>query len=158
VGLAAAADRFVVLVAAMAEAGLFETPSDNPQLTVFAPTEEAFEAAGISVDSVADRDEAILADVLTYHVTPGRRSASSVVNAPHVPTLNGQPIDVDATVLNDGQTEIVGTEIEASNGPIHVIDGVGLPDEPGEDPRPGRHGTETLRTAAGVAWRAAEVA
>ncbi|OYR83302.1 hypothetical protein DJ84_08365, partial [Halorubrum ezzemoulense] len=68
-----------------------------------------------------------LTDVLTYHVVPGRRKANSIVNADSVPTLNGATVDVDGTVLNDGQAEIVETNIEASNGVIHVIDGVLLP-------------------------------
>lgn len=124
VDVAVAADGFDVLVAAVTEAGLVDTLSGNRQLTVFAPTDDAFNDAGITEDNVGDLDEAFLVDVLTYHVTSGRRYASSVVNAPRIRALNGAFIGVDGTVLNDGQAEIVETDIEASNGVIHVIDGV----------------------------------
>ena len=125
VDVAVAADGFDVLVAAVREAGLVDTLSGNRQLTVFAPTDEAFEAAGITADNVDEVDG--LADVLTYHVVPGRRKANSIVNADEVPTLNGAKVDVDGTDLNGDQADIVDTNIEASNGFIHVIDGVLLP-------------------------------
>ena len=118
-------DEFNVLVAAVIEASLVDALSGDRQLTVFAPTDDAFNDAGITVDNVDEVDG--LGDILTYHVTPGRRKANSVVNADRLPTLNGEPIAVDGTVLNDGQAEIVDTDIEASNGVIHVIDGVLLP-------------------------------
>jgi uncharacterized surface protein with fasciclin (FAS1) repeats len=122
VDVAVAADGFDVLVAAVQEAGLVETLSGNRQLTVFAPTDAAFEDAGITVDNVDEVDG--LGDVLTYHVVPGRRKANSIVNADSVPTLNGAKVDVDGTDLNGDQADIVDTNIEASNGVIHVIDGV----------------------------------
>lgn len=127
VDIAAAADGFDVLVAAVQEAGLVETLSGDRQLTVFAPTDGAFNAAGITENNVGDLDEEFLLDVLTYHVSPGRRYSESVVNASELPTLNSEPIDVDGTELNNGQAEIIDTDIEASNGVIHVIDGVLLP-------------------------------
>ena len=73
---------------------------------------------------VAAVQEAGLGDVLTYHVVPGRRKANSIVDADSVPTLNGAKVDVDGTDLNGDQADIVTTNIEASNGFIHVIDGV----------------------------------
>jgi uncharacterized surface protein with fasciclin (FAS1) repeats len=127
VDVAVSADDFDVLVAAVQEGGLVDALSGNRQITVFAPTDAAFNDAGITVDNVGDLDEAFLANVLTYHVTPGRRYADSVVDAPQVPTLNGASVAVDGTVLNDGQAEIVATNIEAGNGVVHVIDGVLLP-------------------------------
>ena len=122
VDVAVAADGFDVLVAAVQEAGLVDTLSGNRQLTVFAPTDEAFNDAGITVDNVDEVDG--LGDVLTYHVVPGRRKADSIVDADSVPTLNGAKVDVDGTDLNGDQADIVDTDIEASNGFIHVIDGV----------------------------------
>jgi hypothetical protein len=65
--------------------------------------------------------------ILTYHVIPGRRKEASIVNANQVPTLNGAKVKVDGTNLNGDQADIVATNIEASNGIIHVIDGVLLP-------------------------------
>jgi len=127
VDVAVAADDFDVLVAAVQEADLVDVLSGNRQLTVFAPTDAAFNDAGITVDNVGDLDEEFLIDVLTYHVTPGRRNARSVTSSDGIPTLNGERVDVDGTTLNGGQAEIVATDIEASNGIIHVIDGVLLP-------------------------------
>jgi len=132
VDVAVAADGFDVLVAAVQEAGLVGALSGNRQLTVFAPTDAAFGELGVTADNVGDVDfeaavGASLAEILTYHVTPGRRRAASVVNADGVPTLNGAKVDVDGTELNDGQADIVATDIEASNGIVHVIDGVLLP-------------------------------
>jgi uncharacterized surface protein with fasciclin (FAS1) repeats len=118
---------FEVLAAAVTEAGLVDTLSGKRQLTVFAPSDVAFNAAGITVDNVDTFDQSFLVDVLTYHVTPGRRYSPSVVNAKSLPTLNGAKIAVDGTELNDGQADIVATDLEASNGVVHAIDGVLLP-------------------------------
>lgn len=127
VDVAVAADGFDVLVAAVQEAGLVDALSGNRQLTVFAPTDAAFNDAGITADNVGELDDEFLVDVLTYHVVPGRRKANSIVNADEVPTLNGATVDVDGTDLNGDQAGIVATDIEASNGFVHVIDGVLLP-------------------------------
>lgn len=132
VDVAVAADGFDVLVAAVQEAGLVETLDGNRQLTVLAPTDAAFGALGVTADNVGDVDfeaavGASLSEILTYHVVPGRRRAQSIVNASSLPTLNGATVDVDGTELNDGQANIVQTDVEASNGYVHVIDGVLLP-------------------------------
>ncbi|MDT3435644.1 fasciclin domain-containing protein [Haloarcula sp. 1CSR25-25] len=132
VDVAVAADGFDVLVAAVQEAGLVDTLSGNRQLTVFAPTDDAFGALGVTADNVGEFDfeaefGASLTEILTYHVTPGRRDAESVTTSSELPTLNGAKIDVDGTDLNGDQADIVATNIEPSNGIIHVIDGVLLP-------------------------------
>lgn len=132
VDVAVAADGFDVLVAAVTEAGLVDALSGNRQLTVFAPTDDAFGELGVTDENVGDVDfeaavGASLTEILTYHVTSGRRYASSIVNAPRFNTLNGADVAVDGTTLNDGQAEIVATDLEASNGVVHVIDGVLLP-------------------------------
>ncbi|SEL70164.1 fasciclin domain-containing protein [Haloferax larsenii] len=123
---------FETLVAAVVEAGLVDALSGNRQLTVFAPTDDAFAALGVTKDNVGDIDfeaavGASLGEILTYHVIPGRRKAQSVVPVKKLPTLNGETIAVDGTELNEGQAEIVATDIMASNGVVHVIDGVLLP-------------------------------
>jgi uncharacterized surface protein with fasciclin (FAS1) repeats len=132
VDVAVAADGFDALVAAVKQAGLVDTLSGNRQLTVFAPTDDAFGALGVTADNVGDVDfeaavGASLTEILTYHVTPGRRNAKSVTTSDELPTLNGELIEVDGTNLNGDQADIVDTNIEASNGIIHVIDGVLLP-------------------------------
>jgi uncharacterized surface protein with fasciclin (FAS1) repeats len=128
VDVAVDADGFDVLVAAVKEAGLVETLSGNRQLTVFAPKDDAFSGAGITVENVDEVDDEFLLNVLTYHVIPGRRKEKSIVNASQLPTLNGAKIDVAGTNLNGDQADIVDTNNEASNGFVHVIkNGVLLP-------------------------------
>jgi len=127
VDTAVAADGFDVLVAAVQEAGLVDLLSGNRQLTVFAPTDDAFNGAGITVDNVGEVDDDFLLNVLQYHVTSGRRYAASVVNPAPIETLNGGTVTTDGTTLNGGQANIVATDIEASNGVVHIIDGVLMP-------------------------------
>lgn len=123
VEIAAGSDDFETLVAALEATGLDTVlNSDDDQYTVFAPTDDAFDG----VDTSQLSAEA-LENVLLYHVTEGRRYASSVVNAPAVEMLNGESVTVDGTTLNEGQATIAATDIEASNGVVHVIDGVLLP-------------------------------
>ena len=130
VDVAVEADDFEVLVAAVGEAGLVDALSGNKQLTVFAPTDKAFEELaddlGVEVTDLLELPN--LADILLYHVTNGRRYSQSVVNAPQLRMLNGGTVDVDGTDLNGEQADIVATDIEASNGVVHVIDGVLLPE------------------------------
>lgn len=116
--------QFDTLIAAVIEAGLVETLSGKRQLTVFAPTDEAFdEVLGIGPGDVGGVDDETLLSILTYHVTPGRRYSESVLGAEMLPTLNGERIDVDTELGGN----IVATDVEASNGVIHAIDTVLLP-------------------------------
>ncbi|WP_154326228.1 fasciclin domain-containing protein [Haloferax litoreum] len=141
VNIASGDDRFDILVAAVVAAELDGALSGNRQLTVFAPTDDSFvtlfsELAedDLDEDDVLDAIESgnlpgglTLADVvniLLYHVVPGRRTAQSVLPVSKLPTLNGAKIGVDGPELNDGQANIVGTDLVASNGVIHVINGV----------------------------------
>jgi uncharacterized surface protein with fasciclin (FAS1) repeats len=127
--VAAGTDDLSVLVAAADRAGLVGLLSGNRQLTVLAPTNAAFEAflASSSYASLDDVPADVLRAVLAYHVLAGRRYSESIVNAPRLPTLNGAPVTVDGTELNGGQAEIVATDVEASNGVVHLIDGVLTP-------------------------------
>jgi uncharacterized surface protein with fasciclin (FAS1) repeats len=125
-----ASDDFDVLELALETAGLDDVlDARGKQYTVFAPTDAAFEALlealGVTAEELLARDD--LGTILLYHVTNGRRYASSVVNAPRIRMLTGDDVWVDGTTLNDGQASIVGTDVEASNGVAHVIDGVLLP-------------------------------
>lgn len=124
VDIAVSSGNFDTLVSALQATELDAVlASEDDQFTVFAPTDAAFE--GVETSQLT-REQ--LTNILLYHVTDGRRYAASVVNAPGVEMLNGETVSVDGTVLNDGDAKITARNIEASNGVIHVIDGVLLPD------------------------------
>lgn len=129
VELAVSAGSFNTLVAAVQAAGLVETLSGEGPFTVFAPTDEAF------AEIPAEQLEALLADkdaltaVLTYHVVAGKVMASDVVELSSAKTVNGESVDIkvwDGKVMID-DAQVVTTDIEATNGVIHVINKVILP-------------------------------
>lgn len=123
------AGSFSTLVTAVQAAGLVETLKSEGPFTVFAPTDEAFAAipAADLEALLADKDK--LTAVLTYHVVPGKVMAADVVNLDSATTVQGS--DVDIEVVNGGVridgANVVTTDIEASNGVIHVIDAVIMP-------------------------------
>jgi uncharacterized surface protein with fasciclin (FAS1) repeats len=118
------------LVAALSHAGLVDTLSGDGPFTVFAPTDEAFAAAGIDL-STFDTDEknATLSDILLYHVYAGAVNAADVTDGLTVTMANGD----DATFSVSNGTVMVGSatvttaDVMASNGVIHVIDAVLMP-------------------------------
>lgn len=129
VEVAMAAGTFNTLVTAVQAAGLVETLSEGGPFTVFAPTDEAFSRIPEADLEALLGDKDALTAVLTYHVVPGKVYASDVVNLSSATTVNGQDVDVevkDGTVRIDGAT-VIATDIEATNGVIHVIDRVILP-------------------------------
>jgi transforming growth factor-beta-induced protein len=142
VEVAVASGEFPTLVAALEAAGLVDTLNGPGPFTVFAPTEEAFAAA---LDALGMTAEELLADtetltsVLTYHVLPGEVYAETVVtlDGEEVETVNGADvlISVDGDTVMVNTATVIATDIEASNGVIHVIDEVLLPpaDETAED-------------------------
>ncbi len=122
---------FTTLVTALEAAGLVETLSGEGEFTVFAPTDEAFAALpeGL-VDTLLEDPEGDLTNILLYHVIDGIFFAEDVVVLESATTLLGQ--DITITVTDDGvfindTVMIVVTDIEASNGVIHVIDAVLIP-------------------------------
>jgi transforming growth factor-beta-induced protein len=131
VDIAADNPDFSILVAAVTEAGLVETLSGDGPFTVFAPTDDAFEAAlealGITAEELLANPA--LGDILTYHVLSGEVMSSDLEPTQTVATVQGEEVtitvDDDGARINDA--EIVQTDIEASNGVIHVIDAVILP-------------------------------
>ena len=130
VEIAAGNDSFSTLVAAVKAAGLVETLSSEGPFTVFAPTDEAFARIPEADLNALLADKDALTAVLTYHVVPGRVMASEVVGLSSATTVNGQDVDIEVrsgSVLVDGAT-VVSPDIEATNGVIHVIDRVILPD------------------------------
>lgn len=126
---AVGAGKFNTLVTAVKAADLVETLSGPGPFTVFAPTDDAFAAlpAG-TVEALLQNKEKLQA-VLTYHVVAGKVMASDVVNLKSAKTVNGQDVTImvkDGTVMVDN-AKVVMTDIECSNGVIHVIDAVILP-------------------------------
>lgn len=122
--------EFDVLQAAVIEAGLVDALSSNKQMTVFAPTDQAFidslgatdEADAISIVQSLDQED--LTNILLYHVTNGRRNSTSVLAAPMYNMLNGDKLQ-QTELLDAG---ISATDVQASNGIIHVIDSVLMPE------------------------------
>lgn len=126
---AVSAGSFNTLVAAAQASGLVETLQSDGPFTVFAPTDEAFAKLpeGTVETLLANPDQ--LREVLLYHVIPGKVLAADVVTLKHATTAQGS--DVDILVADDGvrinDANVVQTDIETSNGVIHVIDSVILP-------------------------------
>lgn len=132
VDTAVAAGSFGTLAAALDAAGLVETLKGDGPFTVFAPTDAAFAKlpAGTVESLLKPENKDQLVAVLTYHVVPGKVMASDVVKLTSATTVNGQAADIkvaDGKVMIDGAT-VTATDIAASNGVIHVIDSVILPD------------------------------
>jgi uncharacterized surface protein with fasciclin (FAS1) repeats len=141
VDTAVANGNFTTLVAAVQAAGLVDTLKSEGPFTVFAPTDDAFAALPEGTVEALLNDIPTLTDILLYHVVPGKVMAADVVNLSSADTALGKPVAIrveDGNVfINDAQ--VVITDVEASNGVIHVIDAVLLPpaDEPAAMPETG---------------------
>lgn len=121
---------FSTLVAAVVAADLAETLSGEGPFTVFAPTNAAFEALpeGLLEKLLLPENKAVLTSILTYHVVSGEVLAADVT-AGDVATVEGSTIAVttDGGVKLNGTSTVTATDIDASNGVIHVIDQVIVP-------------------------------
>lgn len=129
VDTAMGAGQFNTLVSAIQAAGLVETLKGEGPFTVFAPTDEAFaQIPKAELDALlADRDA--LTRVLTYHVVPGRAMAADVAGLSSAKTVQGGELRISTdsgVMVNDAH--VMQTDIVASNGVIHVIDKVLLPE------------------------------
>ncbi len=136
VDTAVQADGFNTLAQALKAADLVEDLKGEGPFTVFAPTDAAFEALpdGQLESLLQPENKEQLQAILRYHVVSGAVMASDVTGADAVPTFEGRSIQVqvdDGTVRLMGQNTatVVQTDLEASNGVIHVIDSVLLPPE-----------------------------
>ena len=123
---------FSTLVAALQAADLVGALSGDGPFTVFAPTNAAFEKLqeGTVESLLKPENKEKLAGILTYHVVSGKFMAADVVKLTEAKTLQGSTVDIsasDAGVKIDG-ANVIKTDIKASNGVIHVIDSVILPD------------------------------
>ena len=131
VDTAVGAGQFNTLAAALTAAGLVDTLKGDGPFTVFAPTDAAFaklpEGTVEGLLKPENRDQ--LVSILTYHVVPGAVYAADVVKLTSATTVNGS--DVSIKVADNGvsidNASVVMTDIKASNGVIHVIDSVILP-------------------------------
>lgn len=131
VDTAVSAEMFKTLVAAVQAAGLVDTLKGDGPFTVFAPTDEAFAKLpkGTVEDLLKPENKDKLVKILTYHVVSGKVTAADVVKVKSAKTVEGQEV---AVKVNDGKimindSNVVKTDIMASNGVIHVIDAVLMP-------------------------------
>ncbi|MCC5978613.1 MAG: fasciclin domain-containing protein [Salinarimonas sp.] len=132
VDTAIAAGSFETLVAAVQAAGLVETLKGEGPFTVFAPTDEAFAAlpAGTVESLLEEENRDQLVSILTYHVIPGRVMSADIAGQTlSVETVQGMELSIDATDgVRVGEAMVVTADVEASNGVIHVIDTVLIPE------------------------------
>jgi uncharacterized surface protein with fasciclin (FAS1) repeats len=133
VDTAVAAGSFKTLAKALQAADLVATLKGAGPYTVFAPTDEAFAKlpAATLNDLLKPENKKKLQRILTYHVVPGRVSSAEVVKLRTTKAVSGDTIDINATggTVRVDNARVVKTDIAASNGVIHVIDTVILPDD-----------------------------
>lgn len=143
VGVAAASKDHSTLIAAVKAAGLVETLKSSGPFTVFAPTNEAFENLpdGALADLLKPESKNVLASILKYHVVAGNLDAKAIIAAISagggkavLSTVEGGKLtgtlDGGKLVLTDekgGKTVVTTTDLKASNGIVHVIEGVMMP-------------------------------
>jgi len=123
--------RFTTLVAALGAADLVDTLRGDGPFTVFAPTDDAFNKLPEGTVEALLNDIPTLTNILLYHVVSGKVMASDVVSLSSAETVLGEEVAVktmDGKVMIN-ESEVVITDIETSNGVIHVIDSVLLPPE-----------------------------
>jgi uncharacterized surface protein with fasciclin (FAS1) repeats len=132
VDTAAAAGQFKTLVAAVKAAGLVDTLKGPGPFTVFAPTDEAFAKLppGTVESLLKPENKAKLQSILTYHVLPGKVMSQDLVKLDSTKTVEGGSIAI--RTMNGGvmvdKAQVTKADIAASNGVIHVIDTVLLPE------------------------------
>ncbi len=128
---AVAAGNFTNLVTALKAADLVDTLNGHAQFTVFAPTDEAFAKLDPALlqSLLQPENKEKLSQLLTFHVVAGRVAARDAYELNAATTVNGQrlPIDLRGDVPKVGDSTFVATDIQCSNGVIHVIDSVLLP-------------------------------
>jgi uncharacterized surface protein with fasciclin (FAS1) repeats len=120
--------QFSTLVTAVKAADLVETLSGPGPFTVFAPTNDAFAKIPAETLQAVLADKAKLTSILTYHVVSGKVMAEDVVSLTEAKTVQGGTLKIDASngvMINDAK--VTTADIECSNGVIHVIDTVLMP-------------------------------
>lgn len=129
VDTAVAAGSFGTLVTAVKAAGLVDLLKSEGPFTVFAPTDAAFAKVPAETlkNLLANKEQ--LTAVLTYHVVPGKVMAADVVKLTSATTAQGQNVTINATdgvMINEAK--VVTTDVECTNGVIHIIDSVIMPE------------------------------
>jgi uncharacterized surface protein with fasciclin (FAS1) repeats len=127
--------EFSILILALeaADPAVINTLDGNGQFTVFAPTDAAFASLLEELDTSAEDllgNQELVTQVLLYHVAHGRRYSGDIVASDRIRTLERGFLFQDGGVLTDNQgrtANIIGVDVEAANGIIHVIDRVVLP-------------------------------
>ena len=132
VDTAVGAESFSTLVTAVKAAGLVDTLKGKGPFTVFAPTDAAFKKLPKgTVESLLEaKNKDKLTQILTYHVVAGKVTAADVVKLKKAETIQGSPVKItvkgDTVMIN--KAKVVTTDIQCSNGVIHVIDAVIVPE------------------------------
>jgi uncharacterized surface protein with fasciclin (FAS1) repeats len=130
---AVSAGQFNTLATALKAAGLVEALQGKGPFTVFAPTDNAFAKLpkGTIEKLLKPENRGLLTSILTYHVVPGNVTAAQVSKLSNAKTLNGQQVNIsvsDCGVKVDN-AKVVKADISTTNGTIHVIDSVILPND-----------------------------
>ena len=122
-------DELSTLVALVGAAGLAGTLADAEDITVFAPTNDAFEKLPRALLRAIERDSSILVSILTYHVADERLRAADVVSMNRIGTLEGSNINVRTAGSNVflNNARITAVDIETSNATVHTINNVLIP-------------------------------
>ena len=130
VTIAVESGSFNTLATALTEAGLVEALQAEGPYTVFAPTDEAFAKLPEGTIESLLKDKEALTKILLYHVVSGKVTSKEVVKLEKAETLEGQSVKIstnkDGVMIND--SKVTAVDIMASNGVIHVIDTVLLPE------------------------------
>lgn len=124
------AGNFSTLAAALGAAGLIEILKGDGPFTVFAPTDEAF--SKIAPETLSEllqpENKATLTAILTYHVVSGRVTADEVMDRELATSLQGQSLKISTTDgLKINDAKVLTSDVQATNGVIHIIDGVLMP-------------------------------
>ncbi|MFC2119651.1 fasciclin domain-containing protein [Bacteroidota bacterium] len=130
VTIAVDAGKFTTLATALTETGLVEALQGDGPFTVFAPTDDAFAKLPEGTVEALLNDKETLKNILLYHVVAGEVTSKEVVNLTKAETLAGKNININvkdgSVMIND--SKVTGADIMASNGVIHIIDTVLIPE------------------------------
>ena len=128
VDTAVSAGKFNTLVKAIKAGGLVETLKSDGPFTVFAPTDDAFAKLPAGTLQSLLKNTKKLKAILTFHVVAGKVMASDVVKLKSVKTVHGNTISISTkNGVKVENAKVIATDIKASNGVIHIIDSVILP-------------------------------